>query len=133
MEPFSPSLLPTITSVEVVVLRGIEPKRVDEFMVAAMNAPYVTVDGALANRIADLWRQLPPGDQARCQVPPYGLRFRKARKVICQASLCWECNNVYGEMGGVAGHYEFDAAHSASQELLAELQRVSKTAEGGTE
>ena len=122
---FSPSLLPPVTSVDIVILKGISPDRVDGYMAAAKNAPAIEVRGAAALRIAKLWRQLPSGNQARCHVPPFGLRFRNADRVLCQGSLCWRCNNIYGDMDGEKVYFEFDAGQPVSRELLADLRRLS--------
>lgn len=122
---FLPALLPTVTSVDIVIVSGLNPVWLDEYMVAAKNAPAIEVCGAAALRIAELWRQLPPGNQARCHVPRFGLRFRDANQVFCEASVCWRCNNIYGELNGEKVYFEFDAEQPVSQQLLAELRRVA--------
>jgi hypothetical protein len=125
VEAYSPSSLPAVTAVEVIALVGEWRRDRVEAMFGVVPAGLaVRVEGPAAERIADLWRRLPPGRQARCHLPPYGLRFLVGREVVCQASVCWRCNNVYGEAAGRPLHYEFDADDAASQELLAELQRV---------
>ena len=60
----------------------------------------------------------------RCHMPPFGLRFYSAGDVIAQASICWECNNIYGEVKGRKLYYGFDASQAASRELLALAERV---------
>jgi hypothetical protein len=125
VDAYSPASLPPITAIDVVVLQGINANRVDQYMHNAASAPRVRLDGAAAQRIADSWRALPPGEQARCHVPPYGLRFYSGDRMICEASVCWECNNIFGEADGRKVHFEFDAEHRTSQELLAELRRLA--------
>lgn len=118
----TPQSLPAITSVEVVHLRGIWPERGGVTYMqaaAAAGAPMVVVQGDEAQRIAELWRSLPPGNQARCHIPPYALRFHSGDVVVCEASICWECNNIHGAAEGSDLFYEFDAKAPASQALLA--------------
>lgn len=123
MDSYSPSLLPPVTSVVVVDLRRIDANRVSQHMQNAAAAPSITLNGDHAQRIAELWRALPPGIQSRCHTPPFGLRFRSGERVVCEASLCWECDNIFGQSEGRDIHYEFDAGQPISQALLAELRR----------
>ena len=76
----APSSLPEIDAVEVVSLRGLNPNRVDDDMLAAQNARHVRLTGADAARVAGMWRALPGGQQMRCHVPPFGLRFFRGAK-----------------------------------------------------
>ena len=115
MAAFRPDLLPPVNAVEVRVLRRGNP------ILAAEDA---------AARIADLWRRLPPGRQARCHNPTYELRFRVGGEMVCVGTVCWECNNIHGTADGEPFAYEFDASAPASQSLLAEVRRV---ASGGTD
>ena len=124
MDRYTPASLPSITAVDVVVLRDIEANRVDEYMREAEGATSVTLAGEAAQRIASLWRQLPPDEMSRCHMPPFGLRFRSGGVVICQASVCWECNNIFGDQGGEPLAYGFDATASVARRLLAELRRA---------
>jgi hypothetical protein len=124
IEGYSPADLPPISRVEVVDLRAVDPPRVSDFMKAAAGAPKVTVQGPTAHQIAQLWRGLPPGDQMRCHIPPFGIRFFMEEHLVCQGSICWECNNVYGDAGGIRFAYEFDAGSAESQTLLVELGRI---------
>lgn len=128
MKDYSPSSLPPVTAVEVVLLSGVDdPPRVTGYMSAA-GATSVLIGGMAATQIADLWRRLPPGDTARCHTPPFGLRFLVGGEVICQGSICWQCNNIYGDAGGEPFFYEFDAEGEVSRSLLAQLQRIATTA-----
>ncbi len=123
MGTYSPASLPPITSVDVVALQGVTAV-VDDYMQNSGDAPSVTLYGDDAQRVADLWRSLPPGEQARCHIPPYGLRFRCGERVICQASICWECDNIFGDAEGRHVHYEFESSHPTSISLLAEMRRA---------
>jgi hypothetical protein len=122
---FAPSSLPPIDAVDVVDLAGVRAKGVDGYMAAAAGARSVRLSGAGAERIAALWRGLPPGKHARCHIPPFGLRFYRGGQLICQASICWQCNNLVGDAGGEASFYEFDASHPTSRELLHACERAA--------
>ncbi|HEX3313345.1 MAG TPA: hypothetical protein VHR72_00585 [Gemmataceae bacterium] len=109
---------------EVVELRGVKPTHVNKYMKAAGRARCVRLAGAEAQRIAELWRDLPAGHQMRCHIPPFGLRFIAEGQVICEGSICWKCNNIFGDVGGEPFAYEFDAKADVSQALLLQLRRV---------
>jgi hypothetical protein len=80
--------------------------------------------GLDAQRIAELWRRLPPAESARCHIPPYGLRFWRAGQKVVEVSLCWECNNAYGYAGDKALWFTFDAGAPVSVSLLMQLRHV---------
>jgi hypothetical protein len=63
---------------------------------------------------------------ARCHIPPFGLRFFTNNQLVCQASVCWECNNIYGHANSNRFSYAFDANASISQELLMKLENITK-------
>jgi len=113
-----PSSLPRIDAVEVVSLRGLHPNRVSEYMAAAKEARRVRITGTEAQRFAELWRALPEGGQMRCHVPPFGLRFFAGDDLVCEASICWRCNNIFGQAGADGVFFEFDGSFDASRELL---------------
>lgn len=120
---YEPSQLPEVDAVELVDLKGLQLNRVSEYM---RIAPFVRVKGETAQQIARLWRQLPPDEQMRCHVPPFGLRFYMGNKLLVQGSVCWSCNNIYVEENGEGLAYEFDGQHPHSQQLLALLQLLAK-------
>jgi hypothetical protein len=105
MESYSPASLCSITSVEVVSLKGIDFDEVEDYMADGSDVPSVMLYGEDAQRIADLWRSLPAGQQSRCHDPPFGLRFFSGKQVICEASICWECNNILGKLESEPLHY----------------------------
>lgn len=124
MERYFPSSRPPISAVEVVLLRGIDANRVSEYMREAVAVPSVLLDGEAAQRVAALWRHLPPGEPYRCHNPPFGLRFLAGEAVVCRASLCWECNNIFGDADGQELAHNFDAKASVSRALLSECRRA---------
>jgi hypothetical protein len=120
MESYDPRSLPEVVAVEIVDLGDIDidPSRVVEQMATAVQAHRVRVRGDIAARIAELWRALPAGEAVLCHIPPYGLRFFNSAGTVCQASICWRCNNLYGDVGGRPIGYEFDSEHPTAQRLL---------------
>ena len=121
---YDPSQLPNIDAVEVVELKGILPNRVSEYMREAINAPTIRIDGEAAQHIAHLWRQLPPGEQMRCHMPHFGLRFYAGGNLLLQASLCWDCNNIFINQGELDLYFNFNGQHPLSRELLALLKKT---------
>lgn len=101
-----------------VSLRGLNPNRVNEYMVAAKEARRVRLIGLEAERIAQLWRALPEAEQKRCHVPPFGLRFFAGNELVCEASVCWRCNNIFGNAGADDRFFQFDGSLASSRELL---------------
>lgn len=87
------------------------------------------VTGELADKIAKLWRHLPAGQQARCHLPPLGLQFFANQSLILEASICWQCNNIWITMNGETLVYEFDVDHHISQELFATLSKITNLQE----
>ena len=93
-------------------------------MEAAIHARSVRATGPEATRIAALWRDLPPGEEARCHTPPFGLRFYFGRRLVCEASICWQCNNIFGNAGDEELFFAFDGSHPTSRELLAACEQL---------
>jgi hypothetical protein len=122
---YEPSQLPDIDAVELVDLKGLQPKHVNEYMKIAKDASHVHVQGEAAQQIAYLWRQLPPDEQMRCHSPPFGLRFYRGRELLVQGSVCWECNNIFVEENGEDLAYTFDGQHAYSQQLLILLEQIA--------
>jgi len=114
----APSSLSRIDAVEVVSLRGLLPNGVSEYMAAAKDARRVRITGTEAQRIAELWRTLPEGEEMRCHIPPFGLRFFAGDDLVCEASICWRCNNIFGQAGADEVFFEFDGSLAPSRALL---------------
>jgi hypothetical protein len=118
---FLPTALGSIDRVHVVDLRGSSANRVSEY-VRLHNAPERLVTGDAAQTIANLFRGLGAGQQMRCHIPPFGLRFSEAGKVVLEVSLCWECNNAFGYLHDEPIAFEFDASSDAARALLDALK-----------
>jgi hypothetical protein len=87
-------------------------------MAAAKEARRVRLVGAEAEQIAEMWRALPEAEQMRCHVPPFGLRFFSRDELVCEASICWRCNNIFGQAGADEVFFEFDGSVASSRALL---------------
>jgi hypothetical protein len=120
---YKPSRLPLIDSVEIVNLKGIRPSRVSLYMKEAGSANSIRLIDESAQEIAELWRRLSWGWQMRCHIPPFGLRFYNNGTLLLQASVCWQCNNIYGDENGSDFHCAFNAKRSSSQKLLSICQQ----------
>jgi len=128
---YAPSTLGRIDAVDVIALdRSVRVGSVTEYIRASGVLGEVRVTGVDAERIAALWRALPPGEQARCHNPPYGLRFWLSGEKLLEASICWECDNVYGYVGEEMLHFEFDSKAPASRSLLRQCE-LALSATGG--
>jgi hypothetical protein len=118
LDTIIPSSLPEIDAVEVVSLRGLHPKSVGEYMAIAIEVPHARLSGTGAKQIAEMWRALVKGKQMRCHIPPFGLRFFAAEVLICEASICWKCNNIHGHAEGKKVFFEFDGSRTTARKLL---------------
>lgn len=115
--------LPDIDVVDVLDLGGDFPSMSGDFITSSR---IVTVKGELAQQVAHLWRQLIPGDSARCHTPPFGLRFYFKEKFVLQASICWQCNNMYLWERSDRYLYGLDLAQPSAKELFSLLVKIMK-------
>jgi hypothetical protein len=116
--PLHPEKLPEVSAIDILVLDG---NGALEGLNILDNAPHKRIKDRAAQEIANLFRQLPSGNPARCHTPAFGLRFYTEDGLQRQCSICWECNNIYGDF-----QYDFDAEDSISKNLLALLTELSK-------
>ena len=106
---YDPSTLGRIDAVDVVALdASARVGSVSEFIRSSGALGEIRLTDEDAERIAALWRALPSGKQARCHSPPYGLRFWLAGRKLLEASICWECDNVFGYAGDDTLHFAFE-------------------------
>lgn len=124
---YSPGELQDIDSVRVSQIIGadLEVDRVTDYLLFLDDLPSVSLVAAEAKSIADLWRRLPPGGQDRCHLPPYGVQFFSDGTLLLAASVCWECNNIFGSVAGEGIHYEFSAESPAAEALLARFRALA--------
>lgn len=114
-------VLPKIDEVEVLELKG-KMARISNNLVISNRI--VKVEGELAEQIASLWRKLKSGESARCHIPPFGLRFYFKENVVLQASICWECNNMYLYQGDSCLLYGIDLKQSSAKALFDLLEKI---------
>ena len=122
-EDYRPASLGPIDYLEFVSLLDIDANRVDEYMLAARDAPCYRASGDEAQAVARLWRELrviDSSEQMRCHTPPVGLRLVTLEGARIEASVCWRCWNVYGE----DLHFAFNPKSKPAQGLLAHAKRV---------
>lgn len=100
------------------MLTGVDAERVDGLMAAAHDAPAFGLDRARTRRILELWRALPAGDPSRCHTPAFGLRFLRGGAVTLEASICWECDNIFGAGPDGPVHRGFDAGSDEAWRLF---------------
>ena len=65
-----------------------------------------------------LWNSLSDGETARCHVPKFGIRLNYRDHDSVNASICWECNNIYLKKQNEFVFCQFDAKNETSQNLL---------------
>ncbi len=111
--------LPNIDVVEVLDLGGEFPSISCGFINSSRNTK---IEGELAQTIANLFRQLTPGESARCHTPPFGLRFYFNKQLVLQASICWECDNMYIWKDDNRLLYGLNLQQPSSKHLLALLK-----------
>lgn len=121
-----------------------EPERVEVLrlgssfpptQIAIGNSRYVVSESAFASviqtqQIVWAWRFLSPGDQARCHIPPFALRFHDENGIRLTASVCWECNNVHTEGANGFKGFSFDASTPVAQGLFSLCERVVSSQKG---
>jgi hypothetical protein len=124
--PYPPAQLPEIDEVEIIALYGEWPEH-REYMAATTSRPAVCVGGADAQAIASTFRALPQGKQARCHMPPYCVRFYAGGALLFGASICGECDNIYGADVQGALMIEFDARSTGGRRLFKLLGAATKS------
>lgn len=110
--------LPQVEFVDIVNLKGVETNCVSEYMQNAVDAPSIRLEGKAAEEIADLWRRLPKDLNMRCHIPPFGLRFYCNGELYLRASLCWQCDNIFGDIKGEKFSSTFNPKHRTAKKLL---------------
>lgn len=128
---YEPTQLADVDTVEVLVLAQETGDSPAQFLdiVEWQRFPVsfsIEVSGDVAHEIANLWRHLPPDEQMRCHLPPFGFRFYAKRMLLLEASICWQCNNIWLKMNGKNATYTFDARHEVSKKLFTKLQEITK-------
>ncbi|MFT5684192.1 MAG: hypothetical protein ACI8RZ_005133, partial [Myxococcota bacterium] len=82
-------------------------------------------------RFQELWNELPEAGQMRCHVPIIGVRFNSISDPIAEISICWQCNNMFGETEQGSFHRTFDGESDSARELLSLCKRLLSIPEKG--
>jgi hypothetical protein len=112
-----------IDALDVLDLGGEFPKMSGNLI---MSSRIIKVEGELAQQVASLWRQLKPGESARCHIPPFGLRFYFKEKLILQASICWQCDNMYIWQENNRSLYGVNLGQPSANEMLRLLKNIMR-------
>ncbi|MCU0718771.1 MAG: hypothetical protein MUC83_03635 [Pirellula sp.] len=78
----------------------------------------------MSDLIAETWRRLPIGEMVRCHKPQIGLRFYVDYTIVCEGSVCWDCENIFGNVNGSEFCYTFDPKSKAGLELFKLVQSI---------
>ena len=87
----------------------------------------VTVgENKAVEEIWNLWKNLPSAKMCmRCHIPKFGLRFLSdTHEVILDASICWECHNIYIKTPQEFTYCYFKASESHSKKLLLNIKKL---------
>jgi len=124
--PYDPATLGSVDRVDVLAISAdARVGSVNDFVRSDVVRGVVSlIERQDVERMAALWRALPSGEQARCHTPPFGLRFWLAGQKLLDASICWDCNNVYGYVGNQPLHFAFNAKAPVSVSLLMQCRHV---------
>ncbi len=79
----------------------------------------VVVAPDLVDVIYQAFDELPEGMQSRCHIPPFGMRYlNKDGDIYFEASICWKCNNIFGQLHHEQWSYEFNSQSQPAQTLF---------------
>ncbi|HVJ18787.1 MAG TPA: hypothetical protein VM686_25370 [Polyangiaceae bacterium] len=127
-QDYDPSALGDVDRVDALRIDPtVRVQSIGDFVRSGLIGLPVQITGSDAQKIAELWRALRPAEQARCHIPPYGLRFWNGSAMIVECSLCWECNNAFGFVGEEPCGFTFDANALPAAALLMQLRNVFTT------
>lgn len=124
MAAFEIADLPKSTAIDIVILSSSTAKHVTQEMDDWLSKRCIRVDGENLVVIESLCRTLPLAESMRCHTPPVGLRFYRDNHLFCAFSICWACNNAYGEFNGQPIVIRFDGKSPEAIELFSHLQRI---------
>lgn len=116
---FEPSQLELVDRVEVVT---VSQNSNWDFVNAASATKGVVFTQDDSARAAALFRALPSGEQARCHIPPYILRFIANGQRVAEFSMCWQCNNAHGKCGADQAYFEFNGASAPAKALYEHIR-----------
>ena len=124
MANFAIADLPSSTDIDVVILSGSTAKRVSQEMNDWLSKRSIRISGPDVADVESLCRRLPNAESMRCHTPPLGLRFYRDDELICAFSICWACNNAFGEIDGHPIKITFDGKSPEAIALFSRLQDI---------
>lgn len=84
-----------------------------------------TLTGKEAQDVASLWRrQVYRQYQVACHLPAYGVKFYSGDKLLVQASVCWQCNNIGFQTPDMNGTQYFEGDGRLGQQLLSVFRKA---------
>ncbi len=116
--------LPGSTAIDIVMLSSSTAKRVTQEMDDWMSKRVTRIEGEDLAVIEGLCRKLPFAESMRCHTPPVGLRFYRDHQLSCAFSICWACNNAFGELDGKPLVIRFDGKSSEAIALFYHIQGI---------
>jgi hypothetical protein len=84
------------------------------------------VSGQDSEQILGLLAELPNGEQMRCFMPHFGVRFWAGETLRAEAALSFKCNNALTFVDGRRGWFEFDAVSQPALKLHGALERHAR-------
>lgn len=124
MADFTIADLASSTAIDIVILSNSTAKRVTQEMDDWMSKRCVRIVGEELAVVEDLCRKLPFAESMRCHTPPLGLRFYRDDNLFCAFSICWACNNAFGEFEGKPIFISFDGKSPEAVALFSHLQKI---------
>ncbi len=124
MADFAIADLPSSTAIDIVILSSSTAKRVTQEMDDWMSKRSTRIEGEDLAVIEGLCRKLPLAESMRCHMPPVGLRFYRDDQLFCAFSICWACNNAFGEFDGKPFVIRFDGKSPEAIALFSHLQGI---------
>ena len=124
MADFAIADLPSATAIDIVLLSSSTANRVTQEMDDWLLKRCIQIDGDQVAIVEELCRKLPFAESMRCHTPPVGLRFYQDTQLLCAFSICWACNNAYGESNGKRFVIRFDGISPEAIALFSHLQRI---------
>lgn len=81
------------------------------------------LSGTENQRVIRLFRELEPGEPARCHMPPWGLALYEQDALLFTATLCYRCSNAYIYTGPGKVLRAFDPTGPNAADLRQVLQQ----------
>jgi hypothetical protein len=124
MKRLNPASLPRCDAIDVLPITSSSASSVTRELDDWQSSHCIRVDETTRAKIDELFRSLPFAESMRCHNPPVGLRFYKGEVLRFAFSICWACNNAFGELHGRPVAIRFDGKSDVAIELFSVIQSV---------